>query len=78
MGHNWHTLATVSLGLFHCFINVEGLNPFDLKVKREVRDNIGRLRAAGELTPAARFKTFFFEDVTPLTFSNLAFLTTVH
>jgi hypothetical protein len=78
MGHNWHTLATVSLGLFHCFINVECLNPFDFKVKREVADNIWRFWAARELATAPRFEALRFENVAPLTFSDFAFCTTVH
>jgi hypothetical protein len=78
MGHNWHTLATVSFGLFHCFINVECLNPFDFKVKREVADNIWRFRAARELATAPRFEALRLEDVAPLTFSDFAFCTTVH
>jgi len=46
MGHDRNFLSAISLGLFHSFINVEGLNPFDLKVKREVRDNVGTVLAA--------------------------------
>lgn len=78
MGHDRHFFSAISLGLFHSFINVEGLNPFDLKVKREVRDNVRAVLATRELTAAARFKTFFSEDITPLPFPNFAFLTTVH
>jgi hypothetical protein len=78
MGHNWHTLATVSFGLFHCFINVEGLNPFDFKVKWEVADNIWRFRTPRELPTTARFEALRFEDVAPLTLSDFAFCTTVH
>jgi hypothetical protein len=78
MGHNWHTLATVSFGLFHSFVNVEGLNPFDFKVKWEVADDIRGIRTARELPTSPRFETFRFEDVAPLTFSNFAFCTTVH
>jgi hypothetical protein len=78
MGHHWHTLATVSLGLFHSFVNVEGLNPFDFKVKWEVADNIRGIRAARKLPPAARLETLRLEDIAPLTFSDFAFCTTVH
>jgi hypothetical protein len=78
MGHDRHFLSAISLGLLHSFINVEGLNPFDFKVKREVRDNVRAVRATGELPAPARFKAFVFEDIAPLTFSNLSFLTTVH
>lgn len=78
MGHDRNFFSTISLGLFHSFINVEGLNPFDFKVKREVRDNIGTVLAARKLPPASCLKTFFPEDITPLPFPNLAFLTTVH
>lgn len=78
MGHDRNFLSAISLGLFHSFINVEGLNPFDLKVKREVRDNIGTVFTARKLPATPGFKTFFPEDVTPLPFPNLAFLTAVH
>ena len=78
MGHNRSFSSAISLGLLHSFINVEGLNPFDLKVKREVRDNVRAVLAAGKLPAAACLKSFFFEDITPLTFPNLAFLTAVH
>jgi hypothetical protein len=78
MGHHWHTLATVSFGLFHSFVNVEGLNPLDFKVKREVADNVGRFRAAGKLPTTARFEALRLEDVAPLTLSDFAFCTTVH
>jgi len=78
MGHHWHTLATVSFGLFHSFVNVEGLNPLDFKVKWEVADNIGRFRTPRELPTTARFEALRFEDVAPLTLSDFAFCTTVH
>ena len=45
MGHDRHLLATISLGLFHSFINVEGLNPLDLKMEREVGDHVRAFRA---------------------------------
>jgi len=78
MGHHWHTLATVSLGLFHSFVNVEGLNPFDFKVKWEVADNIRGIRAARKLPPTARLETPCFEDIAPLTLPDFAFCTAVH
>lgn len=78
MGHDRHLLATISLGLFHSFINVEGLNPFDLKMEREIGDHVRAFRTAGELPAPTRFEALFFEDVAPLTFPNLAFLTAVH
>jgi hypothetical protein len=78
MGHDRHFLSAISLGLLHSFINVEGLNPFDFKVKREVRDNVRAVRATGELPAPARLKALVFEDIAPLTFPNLSFLTAVH
>jgi hypothetical protein len=78
MGHHWHTLATVALGLFHSFINVEGLNPLDLKVKREVRDNVWRLGAARKLPSAPRLVAFRLEDISPFTLSNFSFCAAVH
>jgi hypothetical protein len=78
MGHNRHFLSAISLGLLHSFINVEGLNPFDLKVKREVRDNVGAVRTPRELPAPARLEALVFEDVAPLTFPNLSLLTAVH
>ena len=78
MGHDRHLFPTISLGLFHSFINVEGLNPLDLKMEREVGDHVRAFRATGELTAPAGFETFFLEDVAPLTLPNLSFLTAVH
>jgi hypothetical protein len=78
MGHHWHTFATVSFGLLHSFINVEGLNPLDLKVKREVRDNIRRLGTPRELPSAPRLVAFRFEDISPFTLSNFSFCAAVH
>ena len=78
MGHDRHFLSAISLGLLHSFINVEGLNPFDLKVKREVRDNVRAVLAPRKLPAPSGLKPFGPEYVAPFTFPNLAFLTTVH
>lgn len=78
MGHDRHFFSAISLGLLHSFINVEGLNPFDLKVKREVRDNIGTVFATRKLPAPARFKAFLPENVAPFAFPDFSFLTTVH
>jgi len=78
MGHDRHFLSAISLGLLHSFINVEGLNPFDLKVKREVRDNVRAVFAPRKLPAPPCLKPLSPEDISPLTFPNLAFLTTVH
>ena len=78
MGHDRHFFSAISLGLLHSFINVEGLNPFDLKVKREVRDNVRAFGTARELPSPTRLETLVLEDVAPLTLPNLSFLTTVH